>query len=47
MLQQILFQIFNYFLVWSLVLSLQLLIGIFRYEYVIHEATTRQIWLMT
>lgn len=47
MLNQILFQTFNYFMLWSLVLSLMLLIGILSYEASIHRATTRAIWQMT
>jgi hypothetical protein len=47
MLQQILFQVFCYFMLWSAVLSLQLLIGIFTYENSIYRATTNEIWRMT
>jgi hypothetical protein len=47
MLQQILFRIFNYFLLWTLVLSLQLTFGMFTYEASIFRATTAQIRVMT
>jgi len=47
MIHQILVLIVMYFLMWSVVLSLQLMIGIFTYENLIFDATTKQILIMT